>query len=92
METQKEILTKALVVGARIRVGKEYADEYGFEEGQIFELVEGCFEHDNGLYISDVTAPSIWDEYEDDFVSIYHLFGNNFEFFMDCEVLAPNAG
>ena len=68
--------------------GKEYSKEYGFTEGEIIELIEGHFEHDNGLYTEDQTAPSIWDEKQKDFESIYHLFGNEFENFLDCEVVS----
>ena len=77
-----------LIVGAKIKIGKEYSKEYGFTEGEIIELIEGHFEHDNGLYTEDQTAPSIWDEKQKDFESIYHLFGNEFENFLDCEVVS----
>lgn len=50
-------------------------------------MVEGHFEYDNGLYTEDQTAPSWWDAEEEDFESIYHLFGNKLEDFMDCEVV-----
>ena len=49
-------------------------------------MVEGHFEYDNGLYTEYQTAPSWWDA-EEDFESIYHLFGNKLEDFMDCEVV-----
>lgn len=77
-----------LIIGAKIKIGKEYSKEYGFTEGEIIELIEGHFEHDNGLYTEDQTAPSIWDEKQKDFESIYHLFGNEFEKFLDCEVVS----
>lgn len=79
-----------LIVGAKIKIGAEYSKEYGFAEGEIIELIEGHFEHDNGLYTEDQTAPSIWDEKQKDFDSIYHLFGNKFENFLDCEILIVN--
>ncbi|MFY7988741.1 MAG: hypothetical protein ACOVNP_07665 [Flavobacterium sp.] len=85
----KRVLAAALVVGAKVKIGKEYAEKIGkfFEAGQIIELVEGHFEYDNGLYIEDQTSPSWWDAEEEDFESIYHLFGNKLEGFMDCEVV-----
>lgn len=49
MNRQKEELEARLIVGAKIRIGKQYAENFGFEEGQIIELVEGHFEYDNGL-------------------------------------------
>lgn len=57
------------------------------EEKDIIELIKGTFERDNGLYCYDVTAPSIWDEEEKDFDSIYHLFGNDLQRFSDCEIV-----
>lgn len=81
------ILESKLIIGARIKIGKEYSETFSFDEGQILELIEGHFEYDNGLYISDQTAPAIWDD--GDFQSIYHLFGNFLGDFLDCEVLTP---
>jgi hypothetical protein len=83
------MLAAALIVGAKVKIGKEYAEKIGkfFEAGQVIELVEGHFEYDNGLYTEDQTAPSWWDAEEEDFESIYHLFGNKLEDFMDCEVV-----
>lgn len=81
-------LIEKLKVGAKIKIGRKYADEYGFEEGQVVELVEGVFEYDNGLYVEDRTAPAIWDENRKEFDSIYHLFGNNLEDFLDCKVIS----
>lgn len=80
-------LEEKLVVGAKIRIGKKYAEKHFCQEGEIIELVEGYFEYDNGLYVEDQTAPSVWDEGRKDFSSIYHLFGNDLEDFEDCEVL-----
>lgn len=76
-----------LIVGAKVRIGKQYAHEYGFNDGEVITLVEGHFEYDNGLYISDQTAPAIYDADSREYDSIYHLFGNDFEHFMDCEVV-----
>jgi hypothetical protein len=85
----KKALEQKLPVGAQIRIGKNYVKEWGrFKEGKIITLVQGYFEFDNGLYTETQTAPSIWNEKEKDFDSIYHLFGNDLEYFIDCEVLA----
>jgi hypothetical protein len=78
---------EALIVGAKVRVGKQYAQEYGFTPGEVIELVEGSFEYDNGLYISSQSAPAIYNDDQKEFDSIYHLFGNDFEHFLDCEIL-----
>lgn len=89
---EKETLEDVLIVGATIIIGKEYSKHmhHLFSEGQIITLVEGSFEYDNGLYTEDQSAPSWWDEESKDFESIYHLFGNDLEDFMDCEVIPEN--
>jgi hypothetical protein len=86
-QQNKEWFEKTLTVGCKIKIGKEYAHEYGFDEGEIIELVEGSFEHENGLYTETVSCPAIWSEEQGDFDSIYHLFGNGFEYFMDNEIV-----
>lgn len=82
-----EELESKLIVGASVRIGRLYAENYGFVPGEIITLVEGHFEYDNGLYISDQTALAIYDKDSKDYDSIYHLFGNDFEYFMDCEII-----
>ena len=82
-----EELKEKLIVGAKVKIGKIYAKEHFCTEGEILELIEGHFEYDNGLYIEDQIAPAVWNEDEEDFDSIYHLFGNEFEYFYDCEIL-----
>ena len=84
----KEELEEILIVGAKVRFGKQYAKEHNSTEGEIITLVEGEFEYDNGLYSTTESAPSIWCERQKDFDSIYHLFGNDLEYFLDCEVLS----
>lgn len=77
-----------LEVGDQIRIGKEYAKKIGgLKSGETITLIKGYFEHDNGLYTDTIECPSIWNEDEEDFDSIFHLFGNNLEKFMDCEIL-----
>ena len=83
-------IEERLVVGCKIRIGKQYAqyaDEHGFKEGEVITLVEGFFEFDNGLYTETQIAPSVYDEALKDFDSIYHLFGNNMEHFLDNEII-----
>lgn len=77
-----------LVIGAKIKIGRKYAKEIGgLKSGEVIELVQGYFDCENGLYCTTETAPSIWNEEAKEFDSIYHLFGNNFENFMDCKIL-----
>jgi hypothetical protein len=85
-------LKESLTIGTKIKIGKKYAEEVGgLDAGEIITLVEGYFEYDNGLYIEDQAAPSVWDDYEGDFDSIYHLFGNNFEYWYDCEIVTDSS-
>ena len=83
----KKDLEEKLVVGTKIKIGRIYAKEHYCTEGEIIELVEGSFDYDNGLYTEQQTAPSVWDEKQKDFDSIYHLFGNDLENFLDCEIV-----
>ena len=83
-----EWFEKTLIIGAKIKIGKQYAEEFGFDEGEVITLVDGSFEHDNGLYTETESCPAIWCDVQKDFDSIYHLFGNNFENFLDCEVVS----
>ena len=83
----KEELEEKLIVGAKIRFGKEYAKFYNSKEGEIITLVEGEFEIYNGLYTTTENCPAIWCERQKDFDSIYHLFGNELENFLDCVIL-----
>ncbi len=76
-----------LNVGTKIKIGEEYASKYGLKPNEVIELIEGEFEHDNGLYTEIQYAPSVWNKGNEDFDSIYHLFGNDLESFMDCEVV-----
>lgn len=83
----KELEAK-LIIGVKIKIGEKYADFVGTKDaGEIVTLVQGSFDYDNGLYTETQTAPSIWNEEEKDFDSIYHLFGNDLTDFMDCEIL-----
>lgn len=76
-----------LQIGTKIKIGKEYANKQGFKPNEIIELVEGYFDEYNGLYCYTSTAPAIWNEYQNEFDSIYHLFGNKLDNFMDCEII-----
>jgi len=94
-ELTKEYLAEnvlpKLIVGAKVKIGKNYSKKGRFKAGQVITLIEGWFEYENGLYTEDISAPSIKadddDDDDDDFDSIYHLFGNDLEYFADCEVL-----
>lgn len=78
-----------LQVGDKIKIGKKYSKHCNgvFKPGEIIILITGEFDYENGLYNETQYAPSIWDEDQQDYESIYHLFGNDLEDFMDCEVI-----
>lgn len=78
---------KKLKVGDKIKIGKKSSEYCGLEEDEIIELIEGEFEYDNGLYEEIQTAPSIWNEEDGEFDSIFHLFGNDLDGFLDSKVL-----
>lgn len=88
----KKAYKERLKVGTQIRIGEKYAKEsYGqFKAGEVITLVEGHFEYDNGLYCEDQICPAIWNKEEKDFDSIFHLFGNDLERFLDCEIINPH--
>lgn len=82
------MLKNKLIVGARIRLGKNYCKgRHGINPGEIITLVEGDFECDNGLYCETQTAPAIWNESMGEYDSIFHLFGNDLDEFEDCTVI-----
>jgi hypothetical protein len=86
MKTKEEFEEK-LKVGTKIRIGFKYSENHGFSEGEIIILVEGEFENDNVLYTNVEYAPSVWDDYMGEFESIYHLFGNDFDNWLDCTIV-----
>ena len=85
--SDENIIKMSLEIGTKIKIGEKYASKYGFEPNKVIELVEGYFEEHNGLYPYTSTAPAIWNEEEKEFYSIFHLFGNDLEHFMDCTIL-----
>lgn len=85
METHA--LKQQLTAGAKIKLGERYCEGKGYTAGEVITLVNGIFEYDNGLYTEDQECPAVWCEHQNEFDSIYHLFGNALERFADCEVL-----
>jgi len=80
-----EYFEENLIVGAKIKIGKEYAKESRFTEGEIITLELLPFEYDSDFGGGVEDAPGVFNGYDND--SIYHLFGNNFEWWMDNEII-----
>jgi hypothetical protein len=74
-----------LKIGDSIKIGQASSKKCGLEAGSTITLIEGFFECENGLYTETHTAPAIWNEENKEFDSIYHLFGNKLEDFLDSE-------
>lgn len=78
--------------GDSITFGEKWCLENDREEltGKTVKLEPQYFEYDNGLYVSYDVAPGIpaeMNDYNEEADSIYHLFGNTFERFMDCTLI-----
>lgn len=75
--------------GDSIKFGKQWCKEHGNEDfvGKTIKLTPQYFEEDNGLYTYYSECPGIYNEEDEEAESIYHLFGNNFENFLDCELI-----
>ena len=80
-------LERRLVVGAKVKLGKQYCARTPKDSGTVITLVNGEFYYDNGLYGTTETAPAIWNEEQKEFDSIYHLFDNELDGFLDCEIV-----
>ena len=75
--------------GDSIEFGEKYCKEHGYEylTGKTIMMTPQYFEDDNGLYCYQVECAGIYDEVNEEPMSVYHLFGNDFENFMDCELV-----
>lgn len=75
--------------GDSVKFGVEYCKTYGREEliGSIVKFTPQWFEEDNGLFVYQEECPGIDNGENTEPDSIYHLFGNEFENFMDCVLI-----
>jgi len=81
-------LKNKLIIGAKIKIGPKYAKgSFVFDAGDIITLEEGHFWEGNGLYETELIYPVIWNKYDKEWDSIYHLFENDLSGFEDCEVI-----
>jgi hypothetical protein len=74
--------------GDSVKFGKKWCKNNRRKDlvNKVVRFTPQWFETDNGLYCDDIECPGIWDEVNDEAESIFHLFGNHFEKFMDCEL------
>ena len=84
MKTKEEFEAK-LIVGTKIKIGKKYSEEHGFEEGEIIELKLLPFEYDSDFGGGTEYCAGVENNNDND--SIYHLFGNDFEYWLDCTIV-----
>lgn len=79
--------------GDSVKFGEKWCREYKREElvNKVVKLTPQWFEEDNGLYTYSTECPGIYNEEDEEADSIYHLFGNKFERFMDCELIKGTA-
>ena len=75
--------------GDKIKFGKKYCRKTGRKDllGKSIMLTPQYFDEYNGLYCYQSECPGIWNESENEADSIYHLFGNSLEDFLDCELI-----
>ena len=75
--------------GDSIIFGENYCKRWNLEYliGKTIKLTPQYFDNDNGLYSYEEECPGIYNEVDEEADSIYHLFGNDFEYFMDCKLI-----
>lgn len=75
--------------GDSVKFGEKWCKEHGRKDliNKVIKFTPQWFEDDNGLYSFETECPGIYDEENQEAYSIYHLFGNYFENFMDCELI-----
>lgn len=75
--------------GDSVKFGKKWCKVYERKDliNKVIKFTPQWFEEDNGLYCYETECPGIWNEKEEEADSIYHLFGNDFERLMDCEII-----
>jgi hypothetical protein len=75
--------------GDSVKFGEKWCVEHGREDliNQVVKFTPQWFDEDNGLYTYESECPGIYDKENEEADSIYHLFGNHFENFMDCELI-----
>lgn len=81
--------------GDSITFGEKWCIEHYREnlKGKTIKLEPQYFECDNGLYVYETVCPGIpaeLNDYTNEADSIFHLFGNKFERFMDCILIKGN--
>lgn len=80
--------TLAIQVGDKVKVGVMSSKECGIAAGTELTFTEGHFERENGLWCENFIHPGIWDEKRKEWDSDYHIFGNDYEYFLDSEIIS----
>ena len=87
-ETKKKGNWLNLKIGDKIKIGEKSALTTGIKSGKIIKLIKGYFNFENGLYCETQIAPAVKSkEYPGEYESIFHLFGNDLEEFLDSEII-----
>lgn len=81
-------LSEKLIHGSTLKIGANYAKGNPcFFPGQLLQI----FAWDFGEYPEEIDeASAVYNPTSGEVESIYHLFGNKLENFMDCEVITKN--
>lgn len=75
--------------GDSIKFGEKWCKKYKRKDliNKVIKLTPQWFEIDSGLYCYEKECPGIRNKKEQESDSIYHLFGNKLEDFMDCQLI-----
>lgn len=82
-------ITVDFVRGDSVKFGEKWCKAHNSEHliGKTVLMTPQWFEYDDDLGGGTSECPGMFEEGSDESDSIYHLFGNNFEDFMDCELI-----
>lgn len=73
--------------GVKVRIGEKSSVKCGFQAGEVVTLQLGSFDYENGFWTETIQGPAVWNETVDDWDSVYHIWGNDLEDFLDCEII-----
>lgn len=75
--------------GDSVKFGEKWCEAHNSMHlnGKTIMMTPQWFDYDDDLGGGIDVCPGIWEEGSEEADSIYHLFGNDFEDFMDCELI-----